>query len=271
MKSVPVLDRDTVFINGYNTPFNDPGKHKEIPTFTEVLAKHDANRDRKIARGEAPDDFTRGILPFIDNDRDGSLDAAEWKMYIASMAAENGLLAIRAGGHGDMTARNVKWKYQRAVPQLPSTLLYRGVLYMINDGGILTTFDPATGEVLKQGRLRDAIDHYYASPVAADGKVFIASQTGIVSVLKAGAEQRLRDFLVGRFGGPLRYIEQRGHPRLRMRHAPFPIDQSARDRWMQLMSNALDRSGFPEDVTDLLRTFLGNTATFMINRESAPQ
>ena len=87
----------------------------------------------------------------------------------------------------------------------------------------------------------------------------------------AGAEQRLRDFLVGRFGGPLRYIEQRGHPRLRMRHAPFPIDQSARDRWMQLMSNALDRSGFPEDVTDLLRTFLGNTATFMINRESAPQ
>ena len=87
----------------------------------------------------------------------------------------------------------------------------------------------------------------------------------------AGAEQRLRDFLVGRFGGPLRYIEQRGHPRLRMRHAPFPIDQSARDRWMQLMSNALDRSGFTEDVTDLLRTFLGNTATFMINRESAPQ
>lgn len=191
MKSVPVFDGDTVFINGYNTPFNDPGKHKEIPPFTEVLAKHDANHDGKIARGEAPDDFTRGILPFIDNDRDGSLDAAEWKMYIAAMAAENGLLAIRAGGSGDMTSRNVKWKYQRAVPQLPSTLLYRGVLYMINDGGILTTFDPATGDVLKQGRLREAIDHYYASPVAAGGKVFIVSQTGIVSVLKAGGEQEV--------------------------------------------------------------------------------
>jgi hemoglobin len=85
----------------------------------------------------------------------------------------------------------------------------------------------------------------------------------------AGAEQRLRDFLIGRFGGPPRYIEQRGHPRLRMRHAPFPIDQSARDRWMQLMSNALDHAGFPAEVTDLLRTFLGNTATFMINREPA--
>jgi hypothetical protein len=62
---------------------------------------------------------------------------------------------------------------------------------MINDGGILTTFDPATGDVLKQGRLREAIDHYYASPVAADGKVFIVSQSGIVSVLKAGGQQEV--------------------------------------------------------------------------------
>lgn len=87
----------------------------------------------------------------------------------------------------------------------------------------------------------------------------------------AGAEQRLRDFLIGRFGGPSRYIEQRGHPRLRMRHAPFPIDQRARDRWMQLMSSALDKADFPEEVKNLLRAFLSHTATFMINRESAPQ
>ena len=82
----------------------------------------------------------------------------------------------------------------------------------------------------------------------------------------AGAEQRLRDFLVGRFGGPPRYMEQRGHPRLRMRHMPFAIDQRARDRWMQLMNNALDRSDLPADVTALLRDFLGQIATFMINR-----
>jgi hypothetical protein len=191
MKSVPVLDGETVFINGYNTPHNDPGKHKEVPPLAEVLTAHDGNRDGKIARDEAPDDYTRGAFPYIDLDRDGLLDAAEWKMYIASMAAENGLLAIRAGGNGDRTAHNIKWKYQRAVPQLPSTLLYQGVLYMINDGGILTTFDPATGEVVKQGRLREAIDHYYASPVAADGKVFIVSETGIVTVLKAGGEQQV--------------------------------------------------------------------------------
>jgi len=84
----------------------------------------------------------------------------------------------------------------------------------------------------------------------------------------AGAEERLRDFLVGRFGGPARYIEQRGHPRLRMRHAPFWIDQRARDRWMALMSRALDTVAFPTDVTSVLRSFFEQTATFMINRQT---
>jgi len=83
----------------------------------------------------------------------------------------------------------------------------------------------------------------------------------------AGAEARLRDFLVGRFGGPTRYIEQRGHPRLRQRHAPFVVDQRARDRWVALMDAALDQAGLPADVTALLRAFFGQTATFMINAQ----
>lgn len=81
-----------------------------------------------------------------------------------------------------------------------------------------------------------------------------------------GAEVRLRDFLVGRFGGPARYIKQRGHPRLRMRHMPFGIDQRARDRWMQLMDRAMDEAQLPADVTPLMREFLAQVATFMINR-----
>ena len=82
----------------------------------------------------------------------------------------------------------------------------------------------------------------------------------------AGAEERLRDFLIGRFGGPPRYIEQRGHPRLRMRHAQFPIGQVARDRWIQLMHRALDEAAFPDEVQNLLRAFFAAMATFMINR-----
>ena len=83
----------------------------------------------------------------------------------------------------------------------------------------------------------------------------------------AGAEQRLRDFVIGRFGGPPRYIEQRGHPRLRMRHMPFAIDTAARNRWVALMDRALDEAQFPQDVDALLREFFHGVATFMINRQ----
>lgn len=81
-----------------------------------------------------------------------------------------------------------------------------------------------------------------------------------------GAEERLRDFLIGRFGGPPRYIEQRGHPRLRMRHVPFHINTAARNRWVELMDRALDSAGLPAEAAAVLRDFFHATATFMINR-----
>ena len=82
----------------------------------------------------------------------------------------------------------------------------------------------------------------------------------------AGAEERLRDFVVGRFGGPMRYVEQRGHPRLRMRHAPFAIDERARDRWVALMMAALDEAQLPPEVREILEPFFRQTADFMRNR-----
>jgi len=80
------------------------------------------------------------------------------------------------------------------------------------------------------------------------------------------AEQRLRDFLIFRFGGPERYIENRGHPRLRMRHGPFAVNQAARDRWMLLMDNALAEVGLPPEPAHVLREFFASTATFLVNR-----
>jgi outer membrane protein assembly factor BamB len=87
-----------------------------------------------------------------------------------------------------MTEQAIRWKYQRPVPQVPSTLLYQGVLFMVNDSGILISFDPATGNVIKQGRLQGAIDKYFASPVGADGKVWLISQDGTASVVAAKGE-----------------------------------------------------------------------------------
>ena len=83
----------------------------------------------------------------------------------------------------------------------------------------------------------------------------------------AGAEDRLRGFLIQRFGGPDIYSQQRGHPRLRMRHGPFKIDRAGRDRWVELMEAALAEAELPAEAIPPLRRFFHDAATFMINVE----
>jgi outer membrane protein assembly factor BamB len=195
MKSVASLDDDTLYVNGWGFPQNQPGK--QIPTvpFDEGLKRYDKNGDGSIASAEVsgaePMDRMlgpKGGFPAFDLDRNGSLDAKEWENFRLMLSAENGLLAIALGGSGDMTARAIRWKYQRPVPQVPSTVLYRGTLFMVNDSGILISFDPSSGAVIKQGRLKGAIDKYFASPVGADGRLYLVSQDGTVSVVEAKGE-----------------------------------------------------------------------------------
>ena len=82
-----------------------------------------------------------------------------------------------------------------------------------------------------------------------------------------GSEARLRDFLIYRFGGSQRYIEQRGHPRLRMRHLPFAIGLAERDRWMELMTAAMEEVDVPATCREALTAFFAQTADFMRNVE----
>ena len=82
-----------------------------------------------------------------------------------------------------------------------------------------------------------------------------------------GAEERLRDFLIFRFGGSMQYVERRGHPRLRARHAPFVIDPSARERWLALMERAFETALLPPEAAAILRAYFQNTATFLVNRQ----
>ena len=127
---------------------------------------------------------------------------------------------------------------------------------------------------MSDGRLTQA-DLY--SVIGEDGfarlvKAFYAQvpQDDILGVMYPqddleGAEHRLREFLVGRFGGPQRYVAERGHPRLRMRHMPFRLDQKARDRWVQLMTRALDDAKLPPEADAMLRDFFADMATFLMN------
>jgi len=81
----------------------------------------------------------------------------------------------------------------------------------------------------------------------------------------AGAEERLRLFLIQRFGGPTTYSQRRGHPRLRMRHAPFAVTERARHRWVELMEQAMAEVKLPEGVIPALHKYVLDTASFMIN------
>lgn len=192
MKSVPVLGEGLVFVNGYGSPLNDPGNTTEQGTFEEALARHDADSDGHLTREELPEgSLARRRAGMSDLDGDGRLSERDWNYFRNSMQMTNGIFGIRPGGRGDMTGESFLWRYSRSVPQLPSPLLYEEYLYMINDGGIVTILDPATGDRLDQGRLEGAVDAYYASPVAADGKIFFVSELGKVAVARAGPELEL--------------------------------------------------------------------------------
>ena len=193
MKSIASHDAEYLYVNGWGFPQNQPGQQVPTIPFPEGLAKYDANKDGQIAKSEITgtspmERLLKGAFEAFDTDRDDKLNEKDWGIFRAMLGSENGLLAIKLGGQGDQTANAIKWKYTKPVPQVPSTLLYKGVLYMVNDGGVLISFDPATGNVIKQGRLQGAIDKYFSSPVAADDKVFLIGQGGAVSVLKAAGE-----------------------------------------------------------------------------------
>jgi len=190
MKSVPVVVGDLVYISGFNTPENDPGRQVALPTWQELLARDDANKDGAIQKEELSDAGTKRYWEFIDTEGRGKIGEKEWNLHLAVMGAENGLYVYRMGSRGDASARLV-WKYQRSVPQLPSVVVYRDVVYMLNDKGVLTTLDAASGRMLRQDRVRGVPDNYYASPVAGDGKIYLASHNGVVAALRAGGQQEL--------------------------------------------------------------------------------
>ena len=87
-----------------------------------------------------------------------------------------------------MTEGAVQWLHYKSLPNVPSPLLYDGIVYLVRDGGLVTALSAADGSVVKQGRLREAMGRYFASPVAAGGKMYVADETGQVSVVGLGAD-----------------------------------------------------------------------------------
>jgi len=188
IKSTPVVDHDTLYINGYGAPENDPGNKINVPPADEVWPAADADKNGVLSKEEFPKYSAAFWFGVADLNLNGTLTKDEWEYYRAALDSENGMIAIRLGGSGDVTDTAVRWKYHRAVPQLPSPIVFENVLYMVNDGGIVTTLNPETGELIKQGRLTGALGAYFASPVVAGGHLYFVSQRGAVAVLPPGGD-----------------------------------------------------------------------------------
>ena len=184
MKPTPVVDGDIAYVLGW-AGGADQGNQEKIPPYAEVLKERDVNKDGKLGIDEVDPRYKKDIEE-SDFDHDGFLDEREWEKFRERRSSINSVMAVRLGGSGDMTDKSILWRYYKSLPNVPSPLLYRNVLYLVKEGGILTALDAATGAVLKQGRIPGALDFYYSSPVAADGKIYTASQSGQVAVIKAG-------------------------------------------------------------------------------------
>ncbi len=181
-KGVPVLGTDMVYVTA------DGGDQPFLPPFDESL-KADINKDQKLQREEmkvSPEAYEH--FGWLDANNDGVIERAEYDFVRNSTTMGHGLTAVRLGGQGDLTSSSVAWNLKKSYPSIPAPLIYRGVMYLMKEGGIVSSLDPTSGQVLKQGRTPDALEEYYASPVAADGKIFLASASGKVTVLKADAQ-----------------------------------------------------------------------------------
>ena len=191
VKPTPVVAGEHIYFVTYSGE-SDPGQQETVPPFQEALARLDVNKDGKLSKDEVPDPAAKARFgEYLDLDDTGYLEERDWTQYRERRLGENALRAYRLGGTGDVTDTHLLWKHSRTLPNVPSPLVYRDVLYTLKEGGIFTSFDIRTGEIIKQARLAGALGDYYASPVAADGKIYTVSEEGKASVIEAGREWRV--------------------------------------------------------------------------------
>jgi outer membrane protein assembly factor BamB len=129
------------------------------------------------------------FLGLIDQNKDNTIDSTEWKAAVGQIipwpGEDHGLLAIKPGGKGDVTITHILWQEKTSIPEVPSPLYYKGRVYIVKDGGIVTCMDAKNGKRLYRERL-GASGSYYSSPIAAQDRIYIASGKGDLVVFTAG-------------------------------------------------------------------------------------
>ncbi len=195
MVSTPVLGDGLLFISGWTYGAGA----RVLPQFQALLEKEDHNGDGKLSRAETPAGPARNNFLYIDANKDGQITKDEWDSIARIFTqSENALQAFQL--HGEQSPE-LLWKQTRGLPYVPSPLYDGGRIFLIKNGGLASCFDAHTGKVLYQEERIGALGDYYSSPVAAHGKICVASEQGMVVVLAAG--DQLRVLARNRIGEPI--------------------------------------------------------------------
>jgi outer membrane protein assembly factor BamB len=184
--SSPVASDSLLFSASWNVG-GDEGDRISMEPFEEFAREHDGNKDAKLTRDEIPTGPVKERFTQMDLNKDGVVTPAEWQNMRDMFAkAENAVLAIRPGGHGNITRTHVSWKSMRSLPYVSSPLFYNGRLYTVKSGGLLSCYDAKSGKPFYQDERINAAGDYYSSAVVCADRIFLASQKGTFVVLAAG-------------------------------------------------------------------------------------
>lgn len=184
----PMVADGKVYYAGWS-PGDAEDKEFQMPTFAKLL-EADADKDGKLSKAESEKSFLAGFFDNNDADKDGFITKDEWDTQLKFMSAgKNSAFCVKAGGKGDVTKTHVVWKATKGLPYVPSAILYKGQMFLVKDGGLVTAYDAKTGKEVYANERAAAAGRYYASPVAANGHIYtVTLDDGTFTVFKAGED-----------------------------------------------------------------------------------
>jgi outer membrane protein assembly factor BamB len=187
-KCIPVFARGRCYVNAFMPSLAE----MEYPTFSGTIAEHDADGDGKVATSEFGDDTLHSLWPLFDQDHDELLDEKEWSFALATNDANGGLFAIDPSGKGDVTDSKLKWKTEdrRVLSDVTTPVVVADALFVVKDGGLLTSLDLESGEIIKRARVGKS-DSFFASPATVEHELELTVERVSVLVGRTQLEQLL--------------------------------------------------------------------------------
>lgn len=191
VNTTPIIANGLLYVATWS-PGGDTTARLSMEPWDVAIKQWDKDKDGKLTRSEVDNKDVLDRFYRIDLNQDKGLDHSEWVKYARVFElARNTVAAIRPG-ESLSAPPHVVWQYDKGIPYVSSPLVYGDVYYMVKDGGIVTTLDALSGKLLRTARTAGT-GGYYASPVAADGKIYMLSERGMLSVIRAGREWELID------------------------------------------------------------------------------